>query len=127
MKQVLFVLVTAGALLGLTGAASACHSEEFTRAKQRLNKLTLTPAQQQAVLTYEQTFRKRWSETHAREGCRSHEAHAAEFVAAAAGVLTDDQFVAFRGRARNGAEKLAYRIFRAREDARNLQKLAERI
>jgi hypothetical protein len=125
MKNVVLVLALVGLVLGLAGAATACHSEEFTRAKQKLNQLTLTSAQQSAILTYEQTFRKNWSATHAREGCRSHEAHAQEFIAAASGVLTDSQFEKFRGRKRTDAEKLSYKTWKASEDVRNLIKVAE--
>lgn len=102
-----------------------CHSEQFTKAKRQLEALVLNKAQKEAIATYEANFVAKWNATHRERGCTHHEAHAAEFVAAAAGVLTEDQFKRFRGRARTEAEKLQNDVWNTGVYIDNLLKLAQ--
>jgi hypothetical protein len=101
-----------------------CHSEQFTKAKRQLDALVLNNAQRQAIATYEATFWKNWQATHREKGCSHHEAHAAEFISAASGVLTEDQFRKFRGRARTEAERLQNEVWNTGVYIDNLLKIA---
>jgi hypothetical protein len=116
------ILLVAVAVLG---AATLCHSTRFYLAKQELKKMTLTPVQEQEIDVYARDFQKKWNETHAKRGCSHHEAHVDEFIAAASGVLSDDQFKTFRSRGRNDVEKLGWRVRNTRIYAENLLKIAQ--
>ena len=124
MKKALlgFALLFGAALLG---AATLCHSEEYRLAKAKLDKIVLTPAQKQEIAKHEDVFNKAWRRTHSEKGCSHHEDHVEEFVAAASGVLTDDQFKKFRGRTRNDVESLGWRIRGTRIYCDNLLKIAK--
>lgn len=126
MKKLLLILPMVAVVFTL-GGASMCHSNQFYLAKKKLNKLMLTGAQKKAVLAYEKDFQKKWNKTHRRLGCSHHEAHADEFIAAASGVLTDDQFRKFANRRRNALEKVEHKSYKTGEYIDNLMKLAKRL
>ncbi len=127
MKKLAFLLVPLAVLLATTTEATPlrCHSEQFTKAKRQLEALVLNKAQREAIRTYEADFAKQWSRTHAEHGCSHHEAHAAEFIAAASGVLSDEQFKSFRGRVRTDAEKLQNDVWSTGVYLENLKKLVK--
>jgi hypothetical protein len=104
-----------------------CHSEQFTKAKRQLDRMVLTKAQKEAIRTHEATFHREWRHTHSAKGCSHHEAHAAEFIAAASGVLTDDQFKAFRSRDRNATERLEHEVWQTGVYIDNLIKIASKL
>ncbi len=110
-----------------TSAPLRCHSEQFTKAKRQLETLTLNAAQKQAIGTYEKAFLAQWRKTHEEKGCSHHESHANEFVAAASGVLSDDQFRKFRGRVRTEAEKVQNEVWSTGVYIENLLKIAHSI
>ena len=130
MKKLLFVflLVPATAmLLAFTPgeAPTKCHSEIYTKAKQQLRAIVLNSAQKRAIYTYEMRFQRQWSKTHRSKGCSHHEAHAHQFVAAAAGVLSDNQFKKFKGRTRNRFETVGHTLWNTERYLKNLVKIAE--
>lgn len=125
MKRFLCVLPLVGLLSTLAVASDfRCHSEQFTKAKSKLDALVLNSAQKQAIATYEADFRRHWATTHQEKGCSHHEAHVAEFIAAASGVLTPDQFKTFRGRERNETEQLQNDVWSTGVYIDNLIKIA---
>jgi hypothetical protein len=105
------------------GAALKCHSQKYYLAKAKLEKMVLTPAQNEEIKTFAAGFQKKWDATHRKLGCSHHEDHAEEFIAAAAGVLTDDQFKSFRGRTRTDMEAVGYRVRDTRLYVENLIKI----
>ncbi len=130
MKKLLFVFLLAPAtamLLAFTPgeAPKKCHSEIYTRAKQQLRQIVLNSAQKRAIGTYETRFLKQWRLTHRSKGCSHHEAHAQQFVAAAAGVLSDGQFRKFKGRVRNRFETVGHTLWNTELYLKNLVKIAE--
>ncbi len=118
--------VTTLALLGVVFlmAGKLCHSEEFLLAQRKLRTMQLTPAQRTEIARYAHTFEVKWAKSHRELGCKAHEMHAHEFVAAAAGVLTPKQFRVFRGRERNQVEALGYDIRLTGQHIDNLLELA---
>ena len=125
---VLLMLPFCAALLPANdGEAPKCHSEQFNRAKRQLGRIVLTKAQRNAIKSYEATFHRQWRKTHNHKGCSHHEAHAAEFIAAASGVLTDAQFKQFRKRDRNALERTQNEVWQTGVYIDNLLKIAGRL
>ena len=124
-KMLLIVPVVTVSLVMMAG--TLCHSQEFWLAQKNLKKMVLTPAQTSEIAVYEKVFQKRWSRTHRTKGCSHHEAHADWFVAAAAGVLTENQFKKFRGRDRNVVETVGYDIRQTGEHIGNLLTIAKNL
>lgn len=109
MKRLVGLLFVLTATVVL-GAAMRCHSEKYYLAKAKLDRMVLTPSQSKEIEVFAKDFEKKWSRTHRELGCSHHEDYADEFIAAASGVLSDDQFKKFRGRGRDEHESLDYRI-----------------
>ena len=126
MKNALLLLVIPACLLctAFMPAERRCHSWQYQQARQQLDRMLLTKAQQDAIRTFDDEFHKKWSETHRTLGCSHHEDHANEFVAAAAGVLNSEQFQKFRGRQRNRSEEVGYDIWTNAQYIDNVLKLA---
>ena len=117
------------ALLGVVAlmAGKLCHSQEFWLAKAKLEKMVLTPAQSKEIVAFEKDFQTKWQKSHSELGCRAHEMHSGEFIAAASGVLTNDQFRQFRGRNRNAVEGVGYSIRQTGQHINDLLTLAGNI
>lgn len=130
MKILAFALVLGLSLPVLATPATEgpfkCHSQLFTQANRKLDRMLLTKAQKDSIATYAATFHSAWRETHSKVGCSAHERHAEEYIAAAAGVLTDKQFQQFRGRGRTEVESTRHQLWQASSYADDLLKLAKR-
>lgn len=127
MRKIAALCLVATAVVTLGAATKRCHSEEFRIARNNLRRMVLTPAQKAEIARYEHNFHKKWNHTHRQKGCSHHEAHADEFVALAAGVLTPRQFNKFRGRNRNPVENAGYEIRQTGTHIDNLIKLAKNL
>lgn len=103
-----------------------CHSEIFVKARYKLDRMQLSESQRAAIATYKNEFNRQWHRTHRSKGCSHHEAHAKEFVAAAAGVLTDTQFQKFQNRKRSEVESLRHDIWTTGSYLDDLIKIAAR-
>ncbi|MCA9320255.1 MAG: hypothetical protein KDB53_05955 [Planctomycetes bacterium] len=115
------------ALLGVVAlmAGNLCHSEEFWLARNKLKQLELTPAQAAEIARFDADFQAKFNALHNKIGCKAHQCSAEEFVAAAAGVLSNDQFRSFRGRARNRIENVGYDVRLTGQHIDNLMKLVD--
>lgn len=125
MRKIAMFMVVMMGVITLGAATMRCHSEEFYIAKRKLNRMVLTPSQKAEIAQFERSFKKQWDHTHRTKGCSHHEAHAHEFSALAAGVLTPGQFNKFRGRTRNPVESTGYDIRQTGDHIANLIKLAK--
>ena len=105
-------------------AAAFCHSEEFWLARKKLKNMELNAAQRAEIAVFEKNFEAKW-----RRDCRApghkHDHKATQFIAAASGVLTPEQFKKFRGRARYEVENVGYDIRLTGQHIDNLLKLVD--
>ena len=128
MKKFLALLVLPAVALCFGFApAKCCHSEEYRYAIAKLDRMILNKSQEASIATYKTRFRQQWNHDHSSKGCRhfDHEDYAQEFIAAAAGVLNDRDFVKFQRRARTETEKIGHSIWKDQQFAKNALTIAK--
>ena len=86
----------------------ACYSTYFNDVFTKLNKAGVNKEQLTALRTLKQQM---ITNDHNKGKCdRAHDLHEAEFVAAAAGILSDGQFKTVTGKAKTEVQKLRYEV-----------------
>ena len=89
----------------------------------KLKKVQLTTEQLKDVFAYQTEHRELMAATHTDgRGCAVHENHEVLFEKQSIGVLSDKQFKAFKGRARNENESLRYENYLLEKELERMQK-----
>ena len=108
--------------------ALACHSnyfdEIFTKIQKLEKKGDLTADQMAMVFKYRAEFNKQKSLDHTNGfGCSKHDSHVPQFIAAAAGVLNDDQFKTVTGKGKTEVQKLRFEVNELKKELAEIKKL----
>lgn len=114
---IVFSLVT-------TSAALACHSNYFQEIFTKIQKQDLSKDQIAVLWKLRTHFNQQKSLDHSNgHGCRTHDRHVPEFIAAAAGVLTDAQFTAVTGEKKTETQKLRFEVNQLKKELAEIKAL----
>ena len=120
MSKKLIALVAFVVVLSV-GQAFACY-DNTDRLLVKLKKVDLTTEQLQDVFKYQKAHRDLIAASHEDgRGCSFHEHAEVDFEKASIGVLTDEQFEEFTGRARNEAESLRYENYLLKKELERMK------
>ena len=125
MSKKLFALAAFVFVLSVS-QASACY-DNTDRLLVKLKKVDLTTEQLQDVFKYQKEHRDLIAASHHDgRGCAVHEHAEVDFEKRSIGVLTDEQFQEFTGRARTEAESLRYENYMLKKELERMKlELAE--
>ena len=104
-------------VIASSSAVMACHSDYFDEIFAKLKSQKLDKAQLAAIWKMRDQFNHSKSLDHKHgKGCSAHDSHVPQFIASAAGVLTDEQFQAVTGKEKTETQKLRYEIFQLKQE-----------
>lgn len=109
---------------GLSSLTMACHSDYFIEVFTKIKNQNLTKDQVTAVFKLRSEFQKSKQRDHSRGlSCSAHDSHVPEFIAAAAGFLTDGQYKAAVGKDKTEVQKLRYEVNQLKKELAELKSL----
>ncbi len=105
-------------------AAVACHSDYFIEIFTKMEKQDLSKDQVASIWKLRKNFDTQKGLDHRTgRGCKAHDEHVPEFVAAAAGVLNDAQFKAATGKAKTEVQKLRFEVNQLKQELAEIKQL----
>ena len=111
-------------MIATSSAAFACHSDYFDEIFAKVKSQNLEKAQLAAIWNMQKAFDHSKNLDHKNgKGCSAHDSHVPEFVASAAGVLTDAQFKAVTGKTKTETQKLRFEIFQLKQEIAEIKAL----
>jgi len=123
-KSMKILSVLAVFLIATSSSAFACHSDYFDEIFAKIQKQQLDKSQIAAIWELKTQFNSAKSLDHQHgKGCAAHDQHVPNFVASAAGVLSDEQFQAVTGKEKTEVQKLRYEVFTLKQEIAELRAL----
>ena len=122
MRKTKILSLIAAFMIVAAGSAFACHSDYFDEIFAKVSQQSLSKAQLAAIWKMRDQFNLAKSQDHTTgKSCAAHDSHVPEFIASAAGVLSDEQFQAVTGKEKTETQKLRYEIFQLKQEIAELR------
>lgn len=124
--MVAFILVS-------STVALACHSnyfdEIFTKIQRQIQKGELDKDQIAAIWSLKKEFDNQRNLDHSERklSCAAHDSHVPGFIAAAAGVLSDEQFEQATGQKKTEVQKLRFEVNQLKKELHEIRALLEQL
>ncbi len=107
--------------IALSGVALACHSNFFNEVFTKLDHQKVTSDQLEQLMKLKRGY---ILADHRANRCdAAHDQHQPEFLAAAAGVLNDEQYEAISGKPKTEIQSLRYDVKQLRKEVAEIKKL----
>ena len=108
--------------------ALACHSNYFNEVFTKIQKQNLTKNQLAGIIAASRHFDQQKALDHRNGFCSAkHDSHEPEFIAAAAGVLDDQQFKNAIGRDKTEVQKLRFEVNQLKSDLAEIKDLLKKL
>ncbi len=118
-------LVLALALCLVSGVALACHSTYFDELFTKLEKQSLSSEQLKDLWTLRNGYIA--ADHKVRKCDAAHDSHGVEFIAAAAGILDDQQYEAIAGKPKTEVQSLRYEVNQLKKELAEIKALLEEL
>lgn len=118
-------LVLALSLCLVSGVALACHSTYFDELFTKLEKQSLTNDQLKDLWSLRSGY---IAADHKASKCDvAHDSHGPEFIAAAAGILNDQQYEAVAGKPKTEVQSLRYEVNQLKKEIAEIKALLQEL